>query len=185
MKSLTHTLTAALFAGALATTASAADTVYDYKVKDIDGKEVDLSAYKGKALLIVNVASRCGATPQYENLQALHKQFADKGLVVMGFPANNYGGQEPGTEAEIKEFCSTKYDVDFPMFSKVSVKGDDQAPLFKYLTTAANPDKEGDIKWNFEKFLVSKDGKLLHRFATGTKPDDATVIAAIEKALAE
>lgn len=183
MKSLTRLFVTALFSGTLATAGFAADSVHDFKVKDIDGKEVDLSAYKGKALLIVNVASKCGATPQYENLQALHKQFADKGLVVMGFPANNYGGQEPGTEAEIKEFCSTKYDVEFPMFAKVSVKGDDQAPLFSYLTKAENPDGTGDIKWNFEKFLVSKDGKLLHRFGTRTKPDDEKVIAAIEAAL--
>lgn len=164
---------------------NADDSVHAYKVQDIEGKEVDLSAYKGHPLLIVNVASRCGATPQYENLQSVYEQFKDKGLVVLGFPANNYGGQEPGTDDEIKTFCSTKYDVTFPMFSKVSVKGDDQAPLFQYLTKAENPDKQGDIGWNFEKFLVGKDGKLQRRFKTGTKPDDADVVAAIEKALAE
>ncbi|MCB1078362.1 MAG: glutathione peroxidase [Verrucomicrobiae bacterium] len=185
MKSLTRHLSAALLAGALTSVASASDTVFDFKVKDIEGKEVYLGDYQGDVLLIVNVASKCGRTPQYENLQALHKQFSDKGLVVMGFPANNYGGQEPGTEAEIKEFCTTKYDVEFPMFSKVSVKGDDQAPLFQFLTTAENPDAKGDIKWNFEKFLISKDGKLIHRFASGTKPDEPQVIAAIEKALAD
>jgi len=185
MKQVLHAIAAAVAVTGIASlSATAADSVYDFKVKDIDGKEVDLSAYKGKVLLIVNVASKCGATPQYKNLQALHQQFADKGLVVLGFPANNYGGQEPGTEADIKQFCSTKYDVSFPMFAKVSVKGEDQAPLFGYLTTAENPDAKGDIKWNFEKFLVGKDGKLLNRFKTGTKPDDASVVAAIEKALA-
>lgn len=164
--------------------ALAEDSVHEFKVNDIKGKEVDLSAYKGKVLLIVNVASKCGATPQYDPLQALYKKFADKGLVVLGFPANNFGGQEPGTDEEIAEFCTSKYSVEFPMFSKVSVKGDDKAPLFSYLTSAENPDKQGDIGWNFEKFLVGKDGKLLHRFATRTKPDDAAVVAAIEKALA-
>lgn len=184
MKKLIHTLATVAISGLVALSASAADSVHDFKVKDIDGKDVDLSAYKGKVLLIVNVASKCGATPQYENLQAVYKQFSDKGLVVMGFPANNYGGQEPGSEAQIKEFCTGKYEVSFPMFSKVSVKGDDQAPLFSYLTAAENPDAKGDIKWNFEKFLIGKDGKLLNRFKTGTKPDDAVVTAAIEKALA-
>lgn len=170
-------------AASLALNAHADDSVHDYKVKDIDGKDVSLSEYDGHPLLIVNVASRCGATPQYENLQSVYEQFKDKGLVVLGFPANNYGGQEPGTDEEIKTFCSTKYDVTFPMFSKVSVKGDDKAPLFEYLTSAENPDKQGDIGWNFEKFLVGKDGKLLRRFKTGTKPDAPEVIEAIEKAI--
>lgn len=173
--------TLALFAMPLA----AKDNVHDFKVKNIDGKEVDLSEYKGKVLLIVNVASKCGATPQYGPLQALYAKYADKGLVVLGFPANNFGGQEPGTEAEIAEFCTTKYSVEFPMFSKVSVKGDDKAPLFTYLTEANNPDKEGEIGWNFEKFLVGKDGKLARRFPTRTKPDAPEVVAAIEAALAE
>ncbi len=176
--SLLATLAALCLAAPLA-----AKDVHDFKVADINGKEVDLSSYKGKVLLIVNVASKCGATPQYDPLQALYKKYADKGLVVLGFPANNFGGQEPGTNEEIAEFCSTKYSVDFPMFSKVSVKGDDKAPLFDYLTSAENPDKQGDIGWNFEKFLIGKDGKLIRRFATKTKPDDAAVIEAIEKAL--
>ena len=119
---------------------TAADNVHDFTVKDIDGKDISLEDYKGKVLLIVNVASKCGATPQYENLQLLHETLKDKGLSVLGFPANNYGGQEPGTEEEIKTFCTTNYSVDFPMFSKVSVDGDDQVELFKYLTTAENPD---------------------------------------------
>jgi glutathione peroxidase len=163
----------------------AEDSVHDFKVKNIKGEDVDLSSYKGKVLLIVNVASKCGATPQYDPLQSIYAKYADKGLVVMGFPANNFGGQEPGTEEEIAEFCTSKYSVAFPMFSKVSVKGDDKAPLFTYLTSAENPDKQGDIGWNFEKFLIGKDGKLIRRFATKTKPDDGEVVAAIEKALAE
>jgi glutathione peroxidase len=161
----------------------AADTVHDFKVKNIKGDDVDLSSYKGKVLLIVNVASKCGATPQYDPLQALYTKYADKGLVVLGFPANNFGAQEPGTDEEIAEFCTSNYSVEFPMFSKVSVKGDDKAPLFTYLTSAENPDKQGDIGWNFEKFLVGKDGKLIRRFPTKVKPDDATVVAAIEEAL--
>ncbi len=163
----------------------AEDSVHEFKVTDIRGKEIDLSTYKGKVLLIVNVASKCGATPQYDPLQAIHAKYADKGLVVMGFPANNFGGQEPGSDAEIAEFCTSKYSVEFPMFSKVEVNDKDKAPLFAYLTTAANPDKQGDIGWNFEKFLVGKDGTLLHRFGTRTKPDSDEVVAAIEKALAE
>jgi glutathione peroxidase len=163
----------------------AADTVHDFKVKNIKGEDIDLSSYKGKVLLIVNVASKCGATPQYDPLQALHAKYAEKGLVVLGFPANNFGAQEPGTDAEIADFCTSNYSVEFPMFSKVSVKGDDKAPLFTYLTSAENPDKQGDIGWNFEKFLIGKDGKLIRRFATRVQPDDATVVAAIEEALAK
>ncbi len=163
----------------------AKDTVHDFKVTNIEGKEVDLSAYKGKVLLIVNVASKCGATKQYDPLQALHAKYAGKGFVVLGFPANNFGGQEPGSDEEIAEFCTTKYSVDFPLFSKVSVKGEDKAPLFSYLTGAENPDKQGDIGWNFEKFLVGKDGKLIRRFPTKTSPEDQDLVAAVEKALAE
>ncbi|HQW28313.1 MAG TPA: glutathione peroxidase [Verrucomicrobiales bacterium] len=180
-KYLIPVLTAAiLFTGA---STRAEDSVYEFKVKNIEGKDVDLSEYKGKVLLIVNVASKCGATPQYDPLQALYKKYADKGLVVLGFPANNFGGQEPGTDTEIAEFCTSKYSVEFPMFSKVSVKGDDKAPLFSYLTSAENPDKQGDIGWNFEKFLIGKDGKLIRRFATKVDPTNADLVAAIETAL--
>lgn len=164
-------------------TAGDAKSVHEFSVKNIDGKDFDLSKYKGKTLLIVNVASKCGATPQYANLVALQKTFKKDGLLVLGFPANNYGKQEPGTNDQIKEFCTSTYQVDFPMFAKVSVKGDDQAPLFKYLTTADNPDAKGDIKWNFEKFLVGKDGKLIRRFKTGVKPDSPEVVAAVEEAV--
>jgi len=180
------TLLALVATFAFAATASIAeDSVHDFVVNGIDGKEVKLADYKGKVLLIVNVASKCGKTPQYENLQALNEKYKGKDFVVLGFPANNFGGQEPGTDAEILEFCTSKYEVEFPMFSKVSVKGDDQAPLFTYLTSAENPDAQGDIKWNFEKFLIGKDGKLVHRFASGQKPDDADVVAKIDTALAE
>lgn len=183
--SISTLLTAALVFSFGLASASAGDakSVHDFSVKSIDGKKVDLSQYKGKTLLIVNVASKCGATPQYANLVKLQETFKDKGFLVLGFPANNYGGQEPGTNSEIKEFCSATYQVDFPMFAKVSVKGDDQAPLFQYLTTADNPDKKGDIGWNFEKFLIGKDGKLLRRFKTGIKPDSPEVLEAVEKAV--
>jgi glutathione peroxidase len=163
--------------------AFAADSVHDFTVKSIDGKEVSLSEYKGKAMLIVNVASRCGYTKQYSNLVKLHQQYKDKGLVVMGFPANNYGKQEPGSDAEIKQFCSSKFDVDFPMFSKVSVKGADKHELFKHLTAAKNPDFTGDIKWNFEKILVDKDGKVVRRFRSNAKPDGPEITGAVDKVL--
>ncbi len=160
-------------------------SVHEFSVKDIKGKDVSLADYKGKVLMIVNVASRCGATPQYEALQNLNTKYGKKGLVVLGFPANNFGKQEPGSNKEILEFCTSTYQVSFPMFAKVSVKGDDKDPLFKHLTAAKNQDKAGDISWNFEKFLVGKDGKLQRRFKTGVKPDDTSVVTAIEKALAE
>lgn len=183
--SIFSSLIVALTLITLTSPASAGDkkSVHEFAVKDIDGKDVDLSKYKGKALLIVNVASKCGKTPQYANLVALQKSFKKKGLLVLGFPANNYGKQEPGTNGEIKEFCSSKYQVDFPMFAKVSVKGDDQDPLFKFLTTADNPDAKGDIKWNFEKFLIGKDGKLIRRFNSSVVPDSPEVVAAVEAAV--
>lgn len=149
--------------------AGAPGSVYDFKLKNIDGKSFDLKKYKGKKLLIVNVASKCGYTPQYADLQKLADTYKDK-LVVIGFPANNFGGQEPGTAEEIKTFCTGKYNVTFPLNEKVSVKGDDIAPLFKYLTEAENPDFTGEIKWNFEKFLIDENGKLIHRFRSKTTP---------------
>jgi glutathione peroxidase len=161
--------------------ANTATSLYDFTMQDIDGKDVPLSEYKGKVALIVNVASKCGYTPQYEGLEALYKRFKDKGLVVLGFPANNFMGQEPGTNAEIKEFCSLKYNVTFPMFAKISVKGGDIHPLYEYLTKNANP--AGDVQWNFNKFLIGKDGAIIARYASGVKPESAEIIAAIEKAL--
>jgi glutathione peroxidase len=159
-------------------------SIYEFSMKDIDGKDVKLDAYKGKVVMIVNVASKCGLTPQYEGLEALYKKYKDQGFVVLGFPANNFMGQEPGTETEIKEFCKLKYDVSFPMFSKISVKGTDQHPFYTFLTNdKSNAGFSGDISWNFEKFLFNKDGKTLARFSPRTKPDAPEVVEAIEKAL--
>ncbi len=159
------------------------DSVHDFKPTNINGKETSLSQYKGNVLLIVNTASECGFTPQYEGLQALYEKYGDNGLKVLGFPANNFGGQEPGTDEEIKQFCKVNYDVTFPMFSKVSVKGEDQHPLFTFLTSADNPDFTGEIKWNFEKFLVGKDGQLIRRFRSDVTPQSSEIQRAIEKAL--
>lgn len=159
-------------------------SLYDFTLKDIDGNDVNLGRYKGNVILIVNTASRCGYTPQYEALQAIYERFKDRGFVVLGFPANNFMGQEPGTEKEIKEFCTLKYNVTFPMFSKISVTGSDQHPLYRFLTNKkTNPEFGGDITWNFNKFLISRDGKVIGRFGPKDKPDDPAVIAAIETAL--
>ncbi len=147
----------------------ATPTAYTFKLKDIDGKAFLLSKYKGKKILVVNTASKCGFTKQYADLQKLADQYKDK-LVVVGFPANNFGGQEPGLEAEIKTFCQKNYGVTFPLSSKVSVKGDDIDPLFKFLTAEANPDFTGEIKWNFEKFLLDENGKLIHRYRSNVTP---------------
>lgn len=158
-------------------------SVHEFTMSDINGNTVDLKSFEGNVLLIVNTASECGFTPQYDGLQALYEEYKDQGLYVLGFPANNFGGQEPGTDKEIKKFCKVNYDVTFPMFSKISVKGDDKAPLFEYLTAAENPDFTGPIKWNFEKFLISKDGKLLHRFRSKVKPQSEEITNALELAL--
>jgi glutathione peroxidase len=154
--------------------AASATNIYSFKLKDINGKVIDLTQYKGKKILIVNTASECGYTPQYEDLQKLYEKYKSK-LVIIGVPANNFGGQEPGTNAEIKQFC-TKYKVSFPLAAKVSVKGGDIDPMFKWLTEQENPDFKGDIKWNFEKFLIDENGKLIHRYRSSTKPmsDDLT-----------
>ncbi|MFW6157545.1 MAG: glutathione peroxidase [Balneolaceae bacterium] len=158
-------------------------SIYDFEVNDIDGNAVSMSDFKGKTILIVNTASECGFTPQYEGLQSLYEQHKDDGLVVLGFPANNFGGQEPGTEEEIKEFCSVNYDVTFPMFSKVSVKGEDIHPFFDFLTTQKNPDFTGEIKWNFEKFLIDKNGILVRRFRSDVKPESDEILNAIQSSL--
>ena len=157
-------------------------SLYEFTMKDIDGKDVRLDTYKGKVIMIVNTASKCGNTPQYEGLQALYDKYKDQGFVVLGFPANNFMGQEPGSEKEIKEFCTLKYNVTFPMFSKVSVKGTDQTPLYTFLTNQETVTK-GDVSWNFEKFLTDKNGKIIARFSPKTKPDDAKIVEAIEAAL--
>jgi glutathione peroxidase len=157
----------------------------DFTVKTIDGKEQKLSDYKGKVVMLVNVASRCGYTKQYTPLQAVYQKYADQGFVILGFPANNFKGQEPGTDEEIKEFCSSRYNVTFPLMSKISVAGDDKHPLYKFLTEEqTSREFAGDIGWNFTKFLVDRNGNLIGRFATKTSPDDPKVTAAIEKALA-
>jgi len=157
----------------------AASNVHDFNMKSIDGKPVSLGDYKGKVLLLVNVASKCGYTPQYTGLEALYRQYKSQGLVVIGVPANNFGAQEPGTNEEIKTFCTRTYDVTFPMMSKVSVKGSDQDPLYQYLTSSAG----GDVKWNFTKFLVGKDGKVISRFESKVTPDAPELHAAVEQAL--
>jgi len=159
------------------------DSVYNFSPTTIDGEETSLNQYNGKVLLIVNTASECGFTPQYEGLQALYEKYQDQGLIVLGFPANNFGGQEPGSDEEIKQFCTVNFDVSFPLFSKVSVKGEDQHPLFSYLTTASNPDFTGEIKWNFEKFLIDKEGKLVRRFRSDTTPKSNSILKAIESTL--
>jgi len=165
--------------------AAAGGSIYDFTMKDIDGNQQKLSAYKGKVVMIVNTASKCGNTPQYEGLEAIYKKYKDQGFVILGFPANNFMGQEPGTDKEIKEFCTLKYDVTFPMFSKISVKGEDQDPFYSYLTEKkTDPGFAGDITWNFEKFLTGRDGKVIARFTPKTKPEDPAVIKAIEDALA-
>lgn len=158
--------------------------VLDHKVVDIDGNEVNLEDYKGKVVMIVNVASKCGLTPQYNQLVDIHEKYSEKGFTILGFPANNFMSQEPGTNEEIKTFCSSKFGVEFPMMSKVSVKGDDTCELYKELTSEEeNGELGGDIAWNFTKFLVNKDGEVIARFEPKTKPDAEEVIAAIEAAL--
>jgi glutathione peroxidase len=152
-------------------------------MKKIDGSEVDLAQYGGKVALIVNVASRCGYTRQYAGLQDLYAKYKDKGLVILGFPANDFGAQEPGTDAQIAEFCSSTYGVDFDMFSKITVKGKETPALYKTLTAEADP--AGDVKWNFEKFLIGRDGAIVGRFSSGVAPDDGELVSAIEAALAK
>ncbi|MFM8634303.1 MAG: glutathione peroxidase [Planctomycetia bacterium] len=168
---------------ALFMAAARADLPLTGTMKAIDGSDVDLGSYKGKVVLVVNVASRCGATPQYAGLQKLYDTYKDKGLVVLGFPANDFGAQEPGSDGEIKEFCSTKYNVTFPMFSKITVKGPSKASLYKVLTETADPN--GEVGWNFEKFLVGRDGAVAGRFKTRVPPDAPELIAAIEAELAK
>ncbi len=157
----------------------------DLRVKDIDGKDVDLARYKGQVVLVVNVASKCGFVSQYATLQALYEEHKGKGLAVLGFPANNFLRQEPGTDGEIKSFCSENYGVTFDMFSKVSVKGEDMAPLYAFLTSReTNPEFGGPIEWNFTKFLLDHEGKVVARFGARAKPDSEEVVMAVQEALA-
>jgi glutathione peroxidase len=160
-------------------------SIYDFTMNSIDGASTPLSKFQGKVVLVVNVASRCGFTPQYSALEKVYEKYKDGGFVIVGFPANNFGGQEPGTNQEIKTFCSTKYNVTFPMMAKVSVKGDDKTPLYQFLTDkTANPSTGGEIQWNFTKFLIGPDGRPVARFEPNVTPDDPQVMAAIEKELA-
>jgi glutathione peroxidase len=165
------------------TLALSAASIHDMAVKDIDGKEVALKDYRGKVLLIVNVASRCGFTPQYKELEAVYEKYKDKGFVVLGFPCNQFGAQEPGTNEEIKQFCSSRYSVTFPLFDKIEVNGANRAPLYTSLAGKDSP-YPGDIKWNFSKFLIGRDGKILKRFESGVVPNSPQVTQAIEAALA-
>ena len=162
----------------------AASSIYDFTLNSITGQPVPLSQYKGKVVMVVNVASKCGYTPQYKGLESLYKKYENKGLVILGFPANNFLWQEPGTNAEIQSFCTRTYNVTFPMFSKISVKGSDQAPLYQYLTDKAkNPTTGGGIGWNFTKFLIDRNGKIVARFNSSVAPESAEVTKAIEAAL--
>lgn len=160
-----------------------ADDLRSIPLKDIDGKETSLKAYAGKVLLIVNVASKCGYTPQYKGLEALHRKYREQGLVVLGFPSNDFGGQEPGSNTEIKEFCAKEYEVTFPLFDKLHVTGAEQHPLYASLTGPESP-APGPVKWNFGKFLVGRDGKLLARFDSAITPDSKELTAALDRALA-
>jgi glutathione peroxidase len=161
----------------------AASGVYSFTLNSIDGKPAPLADYRGKVVLLVNVASRCGYTPQYSALESTYEKYKDKGFVILGFPANNFGAQEPGTNEEIKTFCSRKYSVSFPMYAKISVKGEDQAPLYTYLTKDTGAGIAGDIKWNFTKFLVDRQGNVVQRFESAVTPDSPEVVSAIEKQL--
>jgi len=177
-------LASILLCSAMTASAGTASSVYNFRMKTIDGDATTLAPYKGKVLLLVNVASACGYTPQYAALESVYEKYKDKGLVIVGIPANNFANQESGTDAEIKTFCNRKYHVSFPMMSKISVKGADQTPLYDYLTSATtDPKFAGDIKWNFTKFLIARNGQPVARFEPATTPDSPQVIAAIESEL--
>jgi glutathione peroxidase len=176
----TLTLVAAL---AMTTIAASAQSLYDIKLKDIDGKDTTLAAYQGKVVLIVNVASKCGYTKQYAGLEALYQKYQGQGFVVLGFPCNQFGGQEPGTNEEIKQFCTSKFNVTFPLFDKIEVNGANRHPLYVALAGKSSP-FPGNIKWNFNKFLISKDGKIVKRFDSGVTPDSEELTKAVEATLA-
>ena len=161
-------------------------SVLDFTMKDIDGKDVPLAKYQGKVLLIVNTASQCGYTPQYKGLQEIYQKYKDQGFEILAFPANEFGAQEPGTNDQIKQFCSTKYSVSFPLFSKIVVKGKGIHPLYEFLTSeTTDPKHAGAIPWNFAKFLINRKGEVVARFQPGVKPASAELDSAIEKALSE
>ena len=177
-----------IFFGAVLTMATslfAAAGIYGFTLNSIDGKPAPLGDYKGKVVLLVNVASQCGYTPQYSALESIYEKYKDQGFVILGFPANNFGAQEPGTNEEIKTFCTRKYNVTFPMYSKISVKGADQAPLYAYLTKQTGAGITGEIKWNFTKFLVDKKGNVINRFESAVTPESTDLVKAVEAALAQ
>jgi len=161
----------------------AESTIYNFTLPSIDGKPMPLSDFKGKVILMVNVASQCGYTPQYTALEALYEKYKDRGFVIVGFPANDFGAQEPGTNDQIKTFCSRKYSVTFPLYSKISVKGSNQAPLYQYLTEKTDSSIKGDIKWNFTKFLVDRNGHVVRRFEPAVTPDSKEVVNDVEQLL--
>jgi len=181
------TVRAYLMAGALLVMAgsifAAASGFYTFTLNAIDGRPAPLADYKGKVILVVNVASQCGYTPQYSALESIYEKYKDQGFVILGFPANNFGQQEPGTNEEIKTFCTRKYSVTFPIYAKISVKGSDEAPLYAYLTKDTEPGIRGDIKWNFTKFLIDRNGNVVQRFEPAVTPHSKEVVAAIEKQL--
>ncbi len=159
-------------------------SLYDIPLKTLDGKDASLGDFKGKAVLVVNVASKCGLTPQYEGLEKLHEQYASRGFTVVGFPSNQFKGQEPGSADEIMEFCSMTYGVTFPLFEKTDVNGDDRSPVYEILTQAADAEgHQGDVRWNFEKFLVSPDGEVVARFGPLVQPEDENLVKTIEEQL--
>src|ERR1700733_7990460 len=183
---LLFTIRGYLLSGALLIMAAslfAASGISTFPLNSIDGTPAPLANYKGKVVLVVNVASQCGYTPQYSALEATYEKYKDQGFVILGFPANNFGAQEPGTNEEIKTFCTRKYSVTFPMYSKISVKGADQSPLYGYLTKDTGAGLTGDIKWIFTKFLIDRDGKVVQRFEPAVTPDSKEVVSAIEKQL--
>ncbi|HEV3334553.1 MAG TPA: glutathione peroxidase [Bryobacteraceae bacterium] len=168
----------------LMSTAFGASNVHEFTLNALNGTPTPLANFKGKVMLVVNVASQCGYTPQYEGLQALYAKYKDQGFVIAGFPANNFGAQEPGTNEEIGAFCKSKYGVTFPMFSKISVKGSDKAPLYQFLTDkSANPKTGGEIQWNFTKFLVDRNGRVIQRFEPAVEPQSGELVSAVETAL--
>ncbi len=160
-----------------------ADSLYMFSAKSIDGKLINLADYKGQVLMIVNVASKCGFTPQYKDLETLYRKYKNKGFLILGFPSNDFGGQEPGSNEDIKKFCKVNYDVTFPLFEKLPVKGASKQPIYKYLTEQSGSDYAGEIAWNFVKFVVNKEGKVVGRFGSSTKPVDQKVISKIEEQL--
>jgi glutathione peroxidase len=162
--------------------AAKSPSLYEFTMNDIDGQPVNLGQYKGKVLLVVNTASFCGNTPQYSDLQAMYEQYSEKGFEILAFPANNFGQQEPGTNAEIKNFCFTKYSLTFPLFSKISVKGEDKHPLYRYLTEQSP--FPGEVEWNFQKYLVDRSGNVVGRFHHRTKPLSPEVVHEVERLLA-